>query len=226
MPNLLIVGASHGIGAAIAQQAPGTFNLYSIARSHMTANATAHFQCDITSDPLPIIDEPISALIYCPGSILLKPFGRLTLDDFSNDWKINVMGAVRCLQHYQRNLQAAENASVVLFSSVAVQTGFAYHASIAAAKGALEGLTRSLAAEWAPKIRVNAVAPSLTDTPLTSQIMNNETQRKAAEARHPAKRLGNPMDIAEIALFLASDKSSWVTGQVIHVDGGISSIKL
>jgi NAD(P)-dependent dehydrogenase (short-subunit alcohol dehydrogenase family) len=129
------------------------------------------------------------------------------------------------LQHYQRNLQASDVASVVLFSTVAVQTGFPYHATVAAAKGAVEGLTRSLAAEWAPKVRVNAIAPSLTDTPLAVRLLSDDTKKQAAAARHPLKRIGSAEDIAQMAMFLLSDKASWISGQIMHVDGGVSAIR-
>jgi NAD(P)-dependent dehydrogenase (short-subunit alcohol dehydrogenase family) len=174
---------------------------------------------------LPSIDEPLHGLVYCPGSINLKPFARIKPEEFRADFELNLVGAVNCLQHYLRNLQAADSASVVLFSTVAVQTGFSFHATVSASKGAIEGLTRALAAEWAPKIRVNAIAPSLTDTPLAENLLREDSKKQAAAARHPLKRLGEPADLAQMALFLLSENASWITGQVLHVDGGISAIK-
>ncbi len=159
-------------------------------------NVFRHHSCDILSDVLPAIDEPLQGLVYCPGSINLKPFARIKAEEFRADLELNLVGAVRCLQHYQRNLQAAESASVVLFSSVAVQTGFPFHAMVSASKGALEGLTRALAAEWAPKIRVNAIAPSLTNTPLAENLLREDSKKQAAAAKHPLKRLGEADDIA------------------------------
>ncbi len=226
MKNLLIVGASSGIGAAITRIAQNQFQIYSLSRSVVLANTAKHFICDVVKDSLPKIDEPLTGLVYCPGSINLKPFASIKPHEFSQDYELNVLAAVRCLQHFQPNLKAAENPSVVLFSSVAVQTGFPYHAMVSASKGALEGLTRALAAEWAPHIRVNAIAPSITDTPLAGRLLREESKKEAAASRHPLKRIGKPDDIAQMALFLLSDKSSWITGQILHVDGGVSTIKL
>ncbi|MEM9025142.1 MAG: SDR family oxidoreductase, partial [Bacteroidota bacterium] len=181
---------------------------------------------DVLNDPLPDLDVPLSGLVYCPGSINLKPFRGLSEEAFLEDWKINVLGAVRCLHHYEAALKASGHASVVLFSTVAVQTGMPFHASVAAAKGAVEGLTRSLAAEWAPTIRVNAIAPSVTDTPLAARLLRNERQMEAARERHPLKRYGAPEDIAGATAFLLSQEARWITGQVMAVDGGLGAIKL
>lgn len=225
MRRVLIVGASSGIGAAIARLGKADFELHSLSRADTVADVFAHHRCDVLNDPLPDIDGPLNGLVYCPGSINLKPFARIHPDEFVADMQLNLVGAVRCLQRYQANLQAAEAASVVLFSSVAVQTGFPFHTSVSAAKGAVEGLTRALAAEWAPKIRVNAIAPSLTDTPLAANLLKEDAKRQAAAGRHPLRRLGEAEDIAQMALFLLSDKACWITGQIQHVDGGISAIK-
>ena len=226
MRKVLIVGASRAIGAAIAALGKSEFEAYSLSRSAEVSNVAKHYSCDVLSDPLPSIEEPLHGLVYCPGSIHLKPFSRIKADEFIEDFKLNLLGAVRCLQEYQPNLQAAEAASVVLFSSVAAQTGFSFHATVSASKGAIEGFTRALAAEWAPKIRVNAIAPSLTDTPLAAHLLKEEAKKQAAAARHPLKRLGEAEDIAQMALFLLSEKSSWMTGQILSIDGGISTIKL
>jgi 3-oxoacyl-[acyl-carrier protein] reductase len=225
MRNVLIVGASSGIGGALAGLAQPQCQVYSLSRSAAVANVFRHFSCDVLSDSLPVIDEPLHGLVYCPGSINLKPFARIKPEEFIVDFELNLIGAVRCLQHYQRNLQATEGASVVLLSSVAVQTGFPYHATVSASKGAIEGLTRALAAEWAPKVRVNAIAPSLTNTPLAESLLREDSKKQAAAARHPLKRLGEAEDIAQMAWFLLSEHAAWITGQVMHVDGGISTIK-
>lgn len=198
MPNIVIIGASRGIGAAIARSACPEFDIYTISRTY---------------------PEP------CPGSINLKPFNNCKLEDFRKDLELNLLGAVRCLQHYQPLLMAAESASIVLFSSVAAQVGFPYHSIVSASKGAIEGLTHALAAEWAPKIRVNAIAPSLTDTPLAERLLREDSKKETAALRHPLKRVDKAEDIADLALFLLSEKSSWVTGQVMHVDGGVSTIR-
>lgn len=179
-----------------------------------------------TSRDLPKIERPLSGLVYFPGTINLKPFKSLTDDDYLHDWEINFFGAVRSIRDYLPNLSQSKTGSIVLISTVAVQQGMAYHSSIAAAKGAVEGLTRALSAELSPKIRVNAVAPSLTDTPLANHLLNNQKKIDHASQRHPLQRVGKPNDIAEAIFFLLSEKSSWITGQVIHVDGGLSSIKL
>jgi NAD(P)-dependent dehydrogenase (short-subunit alcohol dehydrogenase family) len=225
MRNILIIGNSRGIGASLCRLAGAEFQIYSMSRSPPTDAHAKHFSCDVLLDPLPILNEPLAGLVYCPGSIQLKPFASIKLEEFRQDLELNLLGAVRCLQHYQRNLQAAESASVVLFSTVAVQVGFPYHALVAASKGAIEGLTRALAAEWAPKIRVNAIAPSITDTPLAERLLREDSKKQAAAARHPLKRIGEAEDIAQMAWFLLSDKASWITGQVLHVDGGVSAIK-
>jgi NAD(P)-dependent dehydrogenase (short-subunit alcohol dehydrogenase family) len=169
--------------------------------------------------------DQVDGLVYCPGSIDLKPFGRIKPEQFIKDYELQVLGAVKCIQAVLPKLKKADNPSVVLFSTVAVQNGFNFHSLVASSKGAIEGLTRSLAAEFAPKIRVNAIAPSLTDTPLASRMLNSDAKREANDQRHPLKRIGKVEDIAHAAMYLLSDKSSWVTGQIFHVDGGMSSIK-
>jgi NAD(P)-dependent dehydrogenase (short-subunit alcohol dehydrogenase family) len=165
-------------------------------------------------------------LVYCPGTINLKPFHRIAISDFQNEMDINFFGAVRVLQACLKGLKKSDSASVVLFSTVAVQTGMGFHAGIASAKGAVEGLTRSLAAEWAPsKIRVNSIAPSLTDTPLASNLLSTPEKKEASDKRHPLGRIGSPEDLANAAFYLLSENSSWMTGQILHLDGGMSSLK-
>ena len=165
-------------------------------------------------------------MLYCPGSINLKPFKSLKEQDYLNDFNINALGAVKIINNYLPNLKKAETSSLVFFSTVAVQTGMPYHASVAMAKGAVEGLTRSLAAEFAPNIRVNAIAPSLTDTPMASRLLSSDEKKEASAKRHPLNSIGNPEEIAKAASYLLSDDSGWITGQVIHIDGGISSLRL
>ncbi len=226
MRNILIIGASSCIGATIANLAqPEEIQVFSLSRTPPANHVYRHFACDVLTDPLPDIEEPLHGLVYCPGSINLKPFSSIKLDDFKLDFELNLLGAVRCLQVYHSNLLASNFASVVMFSTVAVQTGFPYHASVAASKGAIEGLTRTLAAEWAPKIRVNAIAPSLTNTPLAERLLREDSKKQAAAMRHPLKRVGEAGDLAHMALFLLSDNASWITGQIMHVDGGVSSIR-
>ncbi|MEQ1529158.1 MAG: SDR family oxidoreductase [Methylococcales bacterium] len=225
MNKILIIGASKGIGAAIAALLQPDLQVLSISRSQPEQEVGEHYQCDVLTDPLPSISDALAGLVYCPGSIHLKPFSALKTDDFRYDFELNVLGAVRCLKQYHSNLRAADSASVVLFSSVAAQTGFSYHSSIAASKAAVEGLTRALAAEWAPNIRVNAIAPSLTKTGLSERLLSDEHKIKAAADKHALKRVGEPNDIAQMAAFLLSANTTWITGQVFHVDGGMSVIK-
>jgi len=196
-------------------------------REQSTANYSSHYKVNAyKSNELPSISEKIDGIVYFPGTIQLKPFLRMTENDFLNDLHINTLGAVNCIQKYMPNLKDSEHASIVLISTVAVQIGMPFHSSISMAKGAIEGLTKSLAAEFAPKIRVNAVAPSLTDTPLGERFINTAEKLENSKKRNPLNKIGNAEDIANAIHFLLSDKSSWITGQIIHVDGGMNNIKL
>jgi 3-oxoacyl-[acyl-carrier protein] reductase len=177
----------------------------------------------ISADFLP---EVLNGLVYAPGSINLKPFNRLSQEDFLNDWQVNVMGAITSLQTALPMLKKSDSASVVLYSTVAVSLGMPFHASIAAAKGAIEGLTKSLAAELSPKIRVNCIAPSLTNTSLAEKLLNTPEKMEASGKRHPLQRVGNANEMAEMTCFLLSSTASWMTGQILHLDGGMSSIKM
>lgn len=223
----IVVGGSRGIGKATAQLLINQGQHVSIIARNMPEweGDFDFYKCDVLKDDLPAILGGIDGLIYCPGSINLKPFKGLKEKDFQADFEINVLGAVNVLQGYTKNLQAAEQASVVLFSTVAVQTGMAFHASVAAAKGAVEGLVRSLAAEWSPQIRVNGIAPSITATDLAARLLRNEKQLEAAAARHPLARIGQISDAAQLAAFLLQSTSSWMTGQIIALDGGMSAIR-
>ena len=226
----MVVGGTKGIGKSIVELLHDD-NLFVIARNknELSDLDTIHFtEADVTKQTIDLTMMPdvIDGLVYCPGSINLKPFHRLTAADFLTDWQLNFMGAVNILQQLLPNLKKAQHSSVVLFSTVAVSIGMPFHASIAAAKGAVEGLTKSLAAELAPHIRVNCIAPSLTQTPLTEKLVNTIEKMEAGNKRHPLQRIGQPNDIAEMACFLLSDKASWITGQILHVDGGMSTLKI
>jgi NAD(P)-dependent dehydrogenase (short-subunit alcohol dehydrogenase family) len=229
--NYLVVGGTSGIGSEVVTMLrDNETRIFVLSRGeHPVADHpdVSHHVCDVTADSpvFPEIEEHLNGLAYLPGSITLKPFHLLREKNFEDDLRINLLGAVRTLQRYLDNLKRAEDASIVLMSTVAVQTGLPYHASIASAKGAVEGLTRSLAAELAPKVRVNAVAPSLTDTPLATSLLNQESKRESAAQRHPLKRVGSPGDIAGAVNFLLSDRSAWMTGQILHVDGGLSDVR-
>ncbi len=230
--NILVIGGSSGIGLevvkALSRQGE---RLYVGSRSSdalQEFSGVTHLPLDVCRDELDLasLPETLQGLVYCPGSIRLKPFPRLTPADFDQDLQVNLLGAIRVIQGCLTRLKkSADGASIVLFSTVAVATGMPFHASVASAKGAVEGLTRSLAAELAPRVRVNALAPSLTDTPLAADLLSSEEKRKASADRHPLKRIGSAQEMAAMVLFLLSDAAAWMTGQIIHVDGGMAALR-
>ncbi|GIV45589.1 MAG: oxidoreductase [Ignavibacterium sp.] len=231
MSTYLIIGGTSGIGLETTKLLSKNNRVIVLSREKKNLdglNNVEFISADVTKpmDELPQISEPLNGIVYCPGTINLKPLKSLKLEDFQNDFDVNLLGAVKVINKYFNNLKEAGKSSIVLFSTVAVQTGMPYHASIASAKGAVEGLTRSLAAEFAPNIRVNCIAPSITNTPLAEKLLNNETKVKSSEDRHPLKRIGDAKEIAEAVAFLLSDSASFITGQVLKIDGGISSIKI
>lgn len=224
--NILLIGGSSGIGLATAKLLTESHEVYIASRSSdsLTGLDIHHLPFDVTTDDLSTLDLPaeLSGLVYCPGSINLRPFKGLKPEAFEADFQINVMGFVKSLQAVLPKLTT--NSSVVLYSTVAVKVGMPFHASVAASKGALEGLGKSLAAELAPKTRVNVVAPSITNTPLADRFLNNETKMEKSAQRHPLKRVGEASDIAAMTRFLLSDESSWMTGQILGLDGGMSTL--
>ena len=228
MKTTLIIGATSGIGKALAQKLTSqNEQVISISRTTTDLINTKHYTHDILSDAeLPKIEGAIDGIVYCPGSISLKPFRAIKQQDYKNDFELNVLGAIKCIQAYTANLQLSKNASIVLFSTIAVQMGMPFHSSVAISKGAIEGLTKSLAAEFSPKIRVNCVAPSLTNTPLADKFINTPDKLEASNNRHPLKRIGTPDDLANMVEFLLSNNASWITGQILHVDGGMSTLKV
>ena len=227
----VVVGATSGIGRQVAEDLIGQgATVYALSRRGELPDgpkSLIHARCDVLAEQPTFLqlDEPLDGLAYLPGTINLKPFHLLRRKDFVQDLEVNYLGAVKTLQQYLPQLRKAESASIVLMSTVAVQTGLSFHASVAGAKGAVEGLARALAAELAPKIRVNAVAPSLTDTPLAVSLLNQPAKRESAAKRHPLQRIGNPSDIASAVCFLLTEQSDWITGQVLAVDGGLSRIR-
>lgn len=227
MKKIIVIGGSRGIGKAISLTLSPTHQVTNISRSspdYSHANLK-HFSCDVISDDFPEIEEA-DGLIYCPGSINLKPFKRLSLEDFRTDFEINVMGAVKAIQAYTPALSKSASGSIVLFSTVATSLGMPFHASIATAKSAVEGLTKSLAAELLPNIRVNAIAPTITDTDLAAKFLRNERMVENTKQRHPLKKFLAPSEVAAMAAYLISDNSRSITGQVFKLDCGIVSLKI
>lgn len=227
--NILIIGASSGIGYELAKTLiENGANVISASRTAPEGLAVQHITFDVlTSDGSELASiSHLDGLAYCVGSINLKPFNRLSQDDFLKDYQLNVLGAVKVIQNALNALKKSETSSIVLFSTVAVAVGMNFHASIAAAKGAIEGLAKSLAAEFAVnKIRVNVIAPSLTDTPLAKNLLSSPEKKEASAKRHPLNRVGTTTDMASAATFLLSDEASWISGQVIGIDGGMSKLK-
>jgi NAD(P)-dependent dehydrogenase (short-subunit alcohol dehydrogenase family) len=227
--SFVLIGGSYGIGASLGDiLLKQGHDVTVLSRTKPEQSNVKHVLFDVATDSIDVTQLPdtIDGVAYLPGTIALKPFHRFTDDEFLTDFQLNTLGAARFIRELLPRLKAASQSSVVFFSTVAVQQGMPFHASVAMAKGALEGLTRSLAAELAPKIRVNAIAPSITDTPLASKILSSEEKKKASGDRHPLKRVGEPVDVAQAAAWLLSDQSSWVSGQVIPVDGGMSTLRV
>jgi len=228
MRNIVIIGGSKGIGNAIlTSQLNLNNNFFNISRTapEITHPNLTHYNCDVLNDEFPDI-ELVDTLIYCPGSINLKPISTLTIDDFRTDFEINVIGAVKAIKKYLKPLKNGNNPNILLFSTVATKLGMPYHASIAASKSAIEGLTKSLGAELAPTIRINAIAPTVTDTDLASKILRNDTMKQVIAEKHPLKRYLNTNDVVALADFLISQKSSAISGQIFNLDCGIVTFKI
>jgi NAD(P)-dependent dehydrogenase (short-subunit alcohol dehydrogenase family) len=227
MKSVLIVGGSSGIGKSLVNILLNTTQVFSINRSSSEISHPnfTEFCCDVLHDELPKL-EKVDAVVYCPGSINLKPLARLKQEDFLNDFLINVLGAVKVIQEYLPVLKQSSSPNILMFSSVAVKMGMPFHASIAASKGAVEGLVKSLAAELAPLIRVNAIAPTLTDTNLAAKLLRNDRLKEMSADRHPLKRYLQPEEVAEMASFIISDKALAFSGQVFEMDCGIVNLKI
>ena len=226
MRTVLIVGGSKGIGKAISKVLLDTSKVINISRSQpeFTHQNLTHYCCDILTDELPDL-ESVDTLIYCPGSINLKPFERLKIEDFKADFELNFIGAVKAIQKYLPNLKQVNSPSILLFSTVASKLGMPFHASVASVKSAIEGLVKSLAAEYAPKIRINAIAPTVTHTTLAAKLLRNDKQINQMIERHPLKKYLSPEEVAEMATFLISDKSASMSGQIFEMDCGITTFK-
>lgn len=227
MNTYIIIGGSRGIGNAIVQNLLENHKVINISRTkpEITHNNLTHYDCDILKDELPDL-ESADGLVYCPGSINLKPIGRFSLDEFREDYEINVIGAVKAIQKYLNILKNGNHPSIVLFSTVAAKLGMPFHASVAAAKSGVEGLVKSLGAELATTLRINAIAPTVTNTDLASKLLRNDKMIENITERHPMKKFLNPEDVAGMAEFLLSEKSSSISGQIFEMDCGIVSFKI
>lgn len=228
--KILIIGGSHGIGLETTRILAKDHEVYVGARTkeNLENISCTYFSFDVLKDDINSVELPdsLDGFVYCPGSINLKPLKMLKPEDFQEELELNFLSLVRILKGILPKLKSGDNASLVFFSTVAVKVGMPFHTSISAAKGAIEGFARSLAAEYAPSLRVNVIAPSLTDTRLAEKLVSNESKRSVIEERHPLKRIGEASDIANLVEYLISDKSSWMTGQTIGMDGGLSSLNL
>ena len=228
--NIFIVGGSNGIGLSLIKEIYVKNNVYSASRNNtnLIDYDVNHIQYDSVNDEdldVSLLPDKIDGFVYCPGSINLRPFNALKIESFLEDYKINFLGAVKSLQKILPFMKKSDNASIVFFSTVAVSTGMPFHSSVSSSKGGIEGLTRSLAAEFAPKIRVNSIAPSIVKTNLSEKFLNSDLKLEKSGQRHPLGRIGKVEEISKLAAYLLSDNSSWITGQVIKIDGGIGSIR-
>ncbi len=228
MKNILVIGGSSGIGKEVVKTLSKKSNIIATYNTNYqeTNNSVVFKEYDVVKDqPEKLeIEDSLNSIIYCPGSINLKPFNRYSEQELIEDFQINVTGFLKILTHYKKNLLNSENASVVLFSSVAAQKGISFHTQVACSKGAIEALTRTLAAELAPKIRINAIAPSLLKTSLSAKFLNTDKKIQSNKLRHPLKEIGDPKDVASMVEFLINDHAKWITGQIINIDGGLSKL--
>ena len=227
MKNIVIIGGSKGIGNAILVQQLENNLVFNISRNapEISHPNLKHFSIDVLQDALPDL-ENIDTLIYCPGSINLKPFGNLSIDDFKNDFEINVIGAIKAIQKYLPTLKKGTDPSIILFSTVAAKLGMPFHASIATAKAGVEGLVKSLGAELASAVRINAIAPTITETTLSANILRNDRMKENMTERHPMKGYLKAEEVAEMANFLMSKGAKSISGQIFEMDYGIVTFKI
>ena len=226
MKNFLIIGGTKGIGKAIVEEVVEHNKITCLSRNNtdFVHKNYSHVKFDALSDEFPDLDS-IDCLIYCPGSINLKPISTLSLDDFRNDFELNVIGAVRAIKKYLPLLKKSETASILLFSTVATKLGMPYHASVSVAKSGIDGLVKTLGSELAPKVRINAIAPTITNTDLASKILRNEKVVENMVERHPLKMILSPKEVAKMASFLVSEDALSISGQIFNMDAGIVSFK-
>ena len=230
MKNYLVIGGSSGIGKEISELLSNENIVFSTSRNEINESNEniRHIKYDVLEDELDpeLLPDQIDGFVYCPGTINLRPFRSLKLETFRSDLELNLIGAIKTLQIILPRLQQSPSSSIIFYSTVAVKTGMHFHSSVSSSKSALEGLTKSLAAEFAPKIRVNCIAPSIVNTPLANKFLNTEDKIEKAAARHPLNKIGTAKEIAQLTQYLLDDKSKWITGQIINIDGGISSVKV
>ena len=230
MKNYLVIGGSSGIGKEISELLSKENIVFSTSRNELNESNEniRHIRYNVLEDELntELLPDQIDGFVYCPGTINLRPFRSLKLETFRSDLELNLIGAIKTLQVILSKLQQSSSASIIFYSTVAVKTGMPFHSSVSSSKSALEGLTRSLAAEFAPKIRVNCIAPSIVNTPLANKFLNTEDKIEKAAARHPLNKIGTAKEIAQLTQYLLDEKSKWITGQIINIDGGISSVKV
>ena len=230
MKNYLVIGGSSGIGKEISELLSKENIVFSTSRNELNESNEniRHIRYNVLEDELntELLPDQIDGFVYCPGTINLRPFRSLKLETFRSDLELNLIGAIKTLQVILSKLQQSPSASIIFYSTVAVKTGMPFHSSVSSSKSALEGLTKSLAAEFAPKIRVNCIAPSIVNTPLANKFLNTEDKIEKAAARHPLNMIGTAKEIAQLTQYLLDEKSKWITGQIINIDGGISSVKV
>ena len=230
MKNFLVIGGSSGIGKEISELLSNENIVFSTSRNEINESNEniRHIKYDVLEDELDpeLLPNQIDGFVYCPGTINLRPFRSLKLETFRSDLELNLIGAIKTLQIILTRLQQSPSSSIIFYSTVAVKTGMPFHSSVSSSKSALEGLTKSLAAEFAPKIRVNCIAPSIVNTPLANKFLNTEDKIEKAAARHPLNKIGTAKEIAQLTQYLLDEKSKWITGQIINIDGGISSVKV